>query len=72
MNITATVEHDTIKLPEGVHLPDGTRVKIEPVEKQMPSLLERMSPFVGMVKDAPSDLAENHDHYLYGAPKKRP
>ena len=26
MSITATVEHDTIKLP--VHVPDGTRVEI--------------------------------------------
>jgi hypothetical protein len=22
------------------------------------------------VKDAPPDLAENHDHYLYGLPKR--
>ena len=27
---TATVENDTIKLPPGVHLPDGTEVRIEP------------------------------------------
>jgi hypothetical protein len=25
----------------------------------------------GMVKDGPSDLGTNHDHYLYGAPKRR-
>ena len=30
MSITAIVEKDTIKLPEGVHWPDGTRVHIEP------------------------------------------
>jgi hypothetical protein len=28
MSITAIVENDTIKLPAGVHLPDGTRVQI--------------------------------------------
>lgn len=33
MSITATVENDTIKLPVGVHLPDGTEVRIEPVPK---------------------------------------
>lgn len=33
MSITATVENDTIKLPPGVHLPDGTEVTIEPREK---------------------------------------
>jgi hypothetical protein len=31
MSITAIVEKDTIKLPEGVHWPDGTQVHIEPV-----------------------------------------
>jgi hypothetical protein len=30
MSFTATVENDTIKLPRGVHLPDGTEVRIEP------------------------------------------
>lgn len=29
MSITATVENNTIKLPPGVHLPDGTEVSIE-------------------------------------------
>ena len=29
MSITAIVENDTIKLPAGIHLPDGTRVQIE-------------------------------------------
>jgi hypothetical protein len=29
---------------------------------------------IGLVHDAtgPDDVAENHDHYLYGAPKERP
>jgi hypothetical protein len=33
--------------------------------------LERL---IGLVQDAsgPDDVAENHDHYLYGAPKERP
>ena len=30
MSFAATVENDTIKLPPGVHLPDGTEVWIEP------------------------------------------
>lgn len=29
MTIFAIVENDTIRLPEGTHLPDGTRVTIE-------------------------------------------
>jgi predicted DNA-binding protein len=33
--------------------------------------LERL---IGLVDDptGPDDVAENHDHYLYGAPKQRP
>lgn len=31
MSITATVENDVIKLPEGIHLPDGTQVRLEAV-----------------------------------------
>jgi len=29
MSITAIVENDTIKLPDGIHVPDGTRVRLE-------------------------------------------
>ena len=36
MSITATVENDTIKLPSGVHLPDGTQVHLEPVAAGVP------------------------------------
>ena len=73
MSITATVQNDTIKLPVGIHLPDGTKVRVEPVAKAAPkSFGERYAKFVGIVKDAPADLAENHDHYLYGQPKRKP
>jgi hypothetical protein len=29
MSITAIVEKDTVKLPDGIHVPDGTRVRLE-------------------------------------------
>ncbi len=35
VSFTATVENDTIKLPVGVHLPDGTEVTIEPKQAAM-------------------------------------
>ena len=31
---------------------------------------ERMKPFIGVITDLPADLSLNHDHYLYGAPRK--
>ena len=75
MSITATVENDTIKLPPGVHLPDGTEVKVflpgasVPPEDQT-SLFERMKDFIGCIKDGPEDLASEHDHYAHGTPKR--
>jgi hypothetical protein len=33
--------------------------------------LERLIGMVGDI-DGPDDVAENHDHYLYGATKERP
>jgi hypothetical protein len=32
MSITATVKNDLVKLPEGVHLPDGTRVRLKTID----------------------------------------
>ena len=31
MSITATVKNDAVKLPAGVHLPDGTQVRLETI-----------------------------------------
>jgi len=32
---------------------------------------EELLRLAGSVKGLPSDLAENHDHYLYGVPKRK-
>lgn len=40
MSFTATVENDTIKLPPGVHLPDGTEVWIDPQTRPGRSVAE--------------------------------
>jgi len=34
------------------------------------SLYDRLKPIIGAAKGLPSDLARNHDHYLYGTPKR--
>jgi hypothetical protein len=36
-----------------------------------PSLYERLKPFIGIADDLPSDISVNHDHYLYGTPKRK-
>lgn len=78
MSITAFVENDTIRLPEGVHLPDGTSVEIivpsqsaeiseatvAPVAKS--PALAWMLEFAGSVDTLPVDFAEHHDDYRSG------
>ena len=70
MSITAIVENDTIKLPPGVHVPDGTSARIifETVARR--TLAERYAGLIGITDALPEDMADNHDHYLHGAPKK--
>jgi len=72
MTYKAKVTNGTVLLPPDADLPDGTEVEVTPVQ-EMPtakSFYERYARFAGMAKDLPSDLAENHDHYLHGHPKK--
>ena len=71
MSITAVVENDTIKLPAGVHVPDGTKVEITlPVEGAVDARHAWMLDFAGIANDLPPDASAEHDHYLYGTPKR--
>ncbi len=70
MSITATVMNDTIKLPAGTHLEDGTQVIVLPQAARRPTFAERYKDIIGSASSGIGDLAENHDHYLYGTPKK--
>jgi hypothetical protein len=73
MNFTATVVKDTIRLPAGVHFPDGTRVIVEAVNAQEDtprrSLSQSLEKFIGIAEDLPSDLARNLDSYIHGQTK---
>jgi hypothetical protein len=77
MSITATVKNGTIKLPPGMHLPDGTQVHIEPQERResrprepmraVPDFVARqrasgMSPFT-------REETEAFDRWLAGEPE---
>ncbi len=64
MSIVATVENDTIKLPPGVHVPDGTKVEITlpqtPVETaQTGNPLHWTLKYSGVV-EGPEDFAAEH------------
>ena len=64
------VKDGTIVLDEDVSLPDGTEVHVEPIPApRRKTLAERFQNIIGAVDDLPTDVAENHDHYLYGTSK---
>ncbi len=54
-------------------LPPGTKVRIEPIavdDASTPTLAERLGPIIGSIANLPSDMAEQHDCYLHGTPKR--
>jgi hypothetical protein len=52
--------------------PDGTKVCIEPVDRdeEVADLSRRLLSIAGTAKGLPSDLAEQHDHYIHGTPRR--
>ena len=82
-NIDAIYDHGVFRPVQPVILPEGTRVQLrveeetgaeelkgEQTEGEIPTLLERMKNFVGVIDDLPEDSSSNLDHYLYGTPKR--
>ncbi|MHB1035853.1 MAG: hypothetical protein ACYC35_18715 [Pirellulales bacterium] len=71
------VKNGVVILDDPVQLPEGTEVEVdlpirstgEPLEGA-PTLYDRLKPVIGMAEGLPADLAENHDHYLHGTPKR--
>ena len=54
-----------------VELPEGIEVRVEPVvPPPRKTLAEQLGDLIGSVPDLPPDMAEQHDHYLHGAPKR--
>jgi hypothetical protein len=59
---------------------EGTKVTVQPVrkaarpsrkKKRLPTLYEQLKPFIGIANGLPRDFSVNHDHYLYGTPKRK-
>ena len=55
---------------EASHVREALRSYVEGAERSVEDPLLRL---IGLVDDpdGPTDVAVNHDHYLYGAPKER-
>jgi hypothetical protein len=78
MTLRGHIENGAIVLNEQVPLPEGAAVEVQvvvsrtppPSEAELPTLAETLKDFIGCLDDLPEDAASNHDHYLYGTPKK--
>jgi hypothetical protein len=65
------VRNGVVVLDPDIRLPDGIEVRIEPVSAPpRKTLAEQLGDLVGSVSDLPPDMAQQHDHYLHGAPKR--
>lgn len=53
-------------------LPDGTRVRVELIETSPGTrmMADRLATVIGRAQGLPTDLAEQHDHYLHDQPRR--
>lgn len=68
------IKNGTVVLDEPIKLPDGMDVEVEvrPASnsaEQGSTWGEVFRDLAGSVEGLPSDMAENHDHYIHGTPK---
>ena len=75
MTYQGRVSNGVVVLENGAALPDGTVVRVEPVAspqaaEAQSSWADELLELAGTAQGLPSDLARNHDHYLYGTAKR--
>lgn len=72
MTYKGKIKNGVVVLESGASLPEGAEVVVESAAEhdEYASLREGLLQFAGVVKDRPSDIAYNHDHYIHGTPKK--
>jgi hypothetical protein len=71
------VRNGKFELDEAVALPECAEVEVAITATDGPAkgelggtLNESLRDFIGAVDDLPDDFSVNHDHYLYGVPKR--
>lgn len=72
MTYRGHVKNGQIAFDEPVELPEGSEVNVEIVQNGdgKPRIWDKLRELAGTVEGLPPDMAENHDHYLYGTPAK--
>ena len=69
MTYKGHIKNGVAVLDGDLKLPEGSAVLIQPIEASV-SLTELLRDVAGQGKDLPSDGAVQHDHYIYGTPKR--
>jgi hypothetical protein len=72
MTYRGRVKDGGVVLDAPLTLPDGTEVNIAPVDQESapPTWAEVFRDVIGKAEGLPDDMAENHDHYIHGTPKR--
>ena len=75
MSYPGIMKGGVVVLPPGVQLPEGAQVEVTmPMQSGAPHsdrpVYDALSEFVGAFDGLPKDLAQNHDHYLHGTPRR--
>ena len=73
------VENGMIRLEDAPVLPEGLPAEVRLLadgssheeQQKAPSVCEVLREFVGKAEGLPPDASLNHDHYLYGVPKRQ-
>lgn len=73
--IRAVYEDGVFKPKEPVRLAERTEVEVliptpAPPDKDDPTGWKAAEELIGFIDDAPPDMAEQHDLYLYGRPRR--
>ncbi len=69
MSYKGKVENGRIVLPSGTTLPEGAEVTVVVEEFPLAGFAAELLK-LARVRDWPTDMALNHDHYIHGTPKK--
>jgi hypothetical protein len=75
MTIEGTVRNGVVVLEGTARPPEGARVRVELIESKRDEnaasgVGRRMLKYAGRAVGLPSDMADNHDHYLHGTRKR--
>ena len=72
MTLQGTLKGGVIVVDQPAPWPEGTRVEVVFVSAaDKPATLQQaLLKLAGTLTDLPSDMAEQHDHYIHGTPKR--